>query len=245
MAHWMLIGACACDCRVRIGGFKVRYDSSLGGANDHCQMSHLADRLPNYFYSYTPAMSYYKANEMQRVDEGPAIASIFPIVRSDYVLLSRDYNDNRDEHQRLCLYGNFDIVFRPFLALFRFLQRECHPASAVEYALLCAHARWVLTGACNPMLSPDLGLQARPDPGPGLGAGRRLLGPSLAARGGPRQQRRRAVGRHLQSVDVDRRDPDPHGRHERRTVRQLWAFYYYYYLFFWFGNLGPGAFSSV
>ena len=88
----------------------MRYDSSLGGANDHCQMSHLADRLPNYFYSYTPAMSYYKANEMKRVDEGPAIASIFPIVRSDYVLLSRDYNDNRDEHQRLCLCGNLDVI---------------------------------------------------------------------------------------------------------------------------------------
>eukprot|EP00040_Diaphanoeca_grandis_P029661 m.174079 g.174079 ORF g.174079 m.174079 type:complete len:576 (+) comp31752_c0_seq2:923-2650(+) len=88
---------------------EVRYDQGLGGADNHCQMTHLSKRLPNYYYSFTPAMSYYKEKELRREDEGPAIASIFPIVQSDYLLLSRDVADRRDEHQRLCLHVVVDV----------------------------------------------------------------------------------------------------------------------------------------
>lgn len=38
-------------------------------------------------------MSYYRTKELRREEEGPAIASIYPIVHTEYVLLSRDLAD--------------------------------------------------------------------------------------------------------------------------------------------------------
>lgn len=74
-------------------------------------MKHLADRLPAYrHYAYIPAMSYYDTRAMRREEEGPAIASIYPIVHTEYVLLSRDLGDaERDPHQRACIHAVIDV----------------------------------------------------------------------------------------------------------------------------------------
>eukprot|EP00041_Stephanoeca_diplocostata_P019057 m.404685 g.404685 ORF g.404685 m.404685 type:complete len:91 (+) comp21200_c0_seq1:338-610(+) len=38
-------------------------------------------------------MSYYRTGDLRREEEGPAIASIYPIVHTEYLLLSRDLGD--------------------------------------------------------------------------------------------------------------------------------------------------------
>ena len=47
------------------------------------------------------------------------------------------------------VYGNFDIIFGPFLA---HLSAPLHPTRAVCYALPGTYADWLLIGAWNPML---------------------------------------------------------------------------------------------
>ena len=54
-------------------------------------------------------MSYAKAGDLRRVEEGPAILSRFPIVRTDALLLSRNVDDGRDEHQRLCIHAAISV----------------------------------------------------------------------------------------------------------------------------------------
>ncbi|KAF4319469.1 hypothetical protein G195_007204 [Phytophthora kernoviae 00238/432] len=57
-----------------------------------------------------PAMSYLNSrNPYERIEEGPAIFSKYPIVSTDYMLLSRDPNDPNDSHQRLCLHAVIDF----------------------------------------------------------------------------------------------------------------------------------------
>ncbi|KAG7398172.1 hypothetical protein PHYBOEH_011495 [Phytophthora boehmeriae] len=89
-----------------IGFQEVRYDGVFGDPGSHAQVKHLADRLPGYQYVYQAAMSYLNSrNPYERIEEGPAIFSKYPIVSADYLLLSRDPNDPNDSHQRLCLHG--------------------------------------------------------------------------------------------------------------------------------------------
>ena len=44
-----------------------------------------------------------------RVEEGVAVLSKFPIRRQDYILLSRDYTDKQDDHQRLVLHAQIAV----------------------------------------------------------------------------------------------------------------------------------------
>ncbi|KAI9916541.1 hypothetical protein PsorP6_017219 [Peronosclerospora sorghi] len=89
-----------------IGFQEVRYDSVFGEPGNHAQVKHLADRLPDYQYVYQAGMSYLN-NRMpyERIEEGPAIFSKYPILTTDYLLLSRDPNDPNDSHQRVCLHA--------------------------------------------------------------------------------------------------------------------------------------------
>ncbi|GMF19715.1 unnamed protein product [Phytophthora fragariaefolia] len=92
-----------------VGFQEVRYDGVFGEPGNHAQVEHLADRLPGYQYVYQAAMSYLNARSpYERIEEGPAIFSKYPIVSSDYLLLSRDPNDPNDSHQRLCLHAVID-----------------------------------------------------------------------------------------------------------------------------------------
>lgn len=94
-----------------IGFQEVRYDASITGQSGQLQMAHLVKRLPEYrHYAYIPAMSYYDTRALRREEEGPAIASIYPIVHTEYVLLSRDLGDpERDGHQRACIHAVIDV----------------------------------------------------------------------------------------------------------------------------------------
>ena len=92
-----------------IGFQEVRYDGVFGGPGNHAQVKHLTDRLPGYQYVYQAAMSYLNSRvPYERIEEGPAILSKYPIVATDYLLLSRDPNDPNDSHQRLCLHAAID-----------------------------------------------------------------------------------------------------------------------------------------
>lgn len=99
------------ESRANIVGFQeVRYDGTFGGQGNHAQVQHLAQRLPGFQYVYQPAMSYLNdRSPYERIEEGPAIFSKFPIVETDFLLLSRDPNDPNDAHQRLCLHALIDV----------------------------------------------------------------------------------------------------------------------------------------
>uniref|UniRef100_H3GRQ5 Endonuclease/exonuclease/phosphatase domain-containing protein n=1 Tax=Phytophthora ramorum TaxID=164328 RepID=H3GRQ5_PHYRM len=98
------------EARAGIVGFQeVRFDGVFGEPGNHAQVKHLADRLPGYQYVYQAAMSYLNSRTpYERIEEGPAIFSKYPIVSTDYLLLSRDPNDPNDSHQRLCLHAVID-----------------------------------------------------------------------------------------------------------------------------------------
>ena len=44
-----------------------------------------------------------------RVEEGVAVLSKFPIRGQDYIMLSRDYTDRQDDHQRLVLHAQIAV----------------------------------------------------------------------------------------------------------------------------------------
>lgn len=89
-----------------IGLQEVRYDSTLGFAEDHAQINELSSAFPEYQFVFQPASSYFSQDRLpHRDEEGPAIMSRWPIVSSDHILLSRDISDSDDGHQRLCLHA--------------------------------------------------------------------------------------------------------------------------------------------
>lgn len=55
-------------------------------------------------------MTYLNSNKpLERIEEGPAIFSRYPIIHSDYLLMSRDEHDGQDVHQRVCLHGVISV----------------------------------------------------------------------------------------------------------------------------------------
>lgn len=85
---------------------EVRLDTTIGPPTQHAQVTHLAQRLPGYNYVFQPAQLYEENSRgADRDEEGPAIFSRFPIVHTDYALLSRDPEDPEDVHQRLVLHA--------------------------------------------------------------------------------------------------------------------------------------------
>lgn len=78
-------------------------------AKPHAQVAHLAAHLPGYNYVFQPGQIYVDkslwVHKPHRDEEGPAIFSRHRIVRSDYLLLSRDAHDEGDGHQRVCLHA--------------------------------------------------------------------------------------------------------------------------------------------
>lgn len=76
---------------------EVRHD-----AKRDSQPLTLARHVPGYQYVFQPAMSYPE-QVFNRVEEGVAVFSRYPILSHAYILLSRDENDDGDTHQRVCL----------------------------------------------------------------------------------------------------------------------------------------------
>ena len=87
-----------------IGFQEIRHDvkRNLDGKN---QAEQLAEVLPNYQYIYRPAQRDAERDQW----EGLAIFSRYPFKNSSYSTLSRNGSDNRDNHQRIVLHGEFDI----------------------------------------------------------------------------------------------------------------------------------------
>ena len=46
-----------------------------------------------------------------RVEEGVAILSKFPIIKQDYIILSRDFTDKQDDHQRVVLHATISVPY--------------------------------------------------------------------------------------------------------------------------------------
>lgn len=64
-----------------------------------------------YQYVYQPAMTYLdtQSYRFSHVDEGLAIFSKLPIIRSSFIRLSRNFSDREDEHQRACLHAEINL----------------------------------------------------------------------------------------------------------------------------------------
>lgn len=81
----------------------------------HSQVEHIAASLPGYQYVSTPAQLYLDParwlheGEPHRDEEGPAIFSRWPILRHNYMLLSRDAGDEGDGHQRAVLHALIQV----------------------------------------------------------------------------------------------------------------------------------------
>lgn len=88
---------------------EIRYDETLGDHDHRFQLSHLADLLPGMQYVYQPANMYVERGA--RVEEGVAIFSKFPITHQDYIILSRDYLDKQDDHQRVVLHATIEVPY--------------------------------------------------------------------------------------------------------------------------------------
>lgn len=81
----------------------------------HAQVEHIAAHLPGYQYVSTPAQLYLDParwlheGEPHRDEEGPAIFSRWPILRHNYMLLSKDVSDDGDGHQRAVLHAVIEV----------------------------------------------------------------------------------------------------------------------------------------
>ena len=92
----------------------------MGPPGQHSGMQHLLDLLaaldndtypapPPFQAIYQPAMSFTAhQGHTVREEEGVALLSRFPIRRSAYMLLPRDFGDAQDGHQRVCLYAEIE-----------------------------------------------------------------------------------------------------------------------------------------
>ncbi|XP_022098228.1 uncharacterized protein LOC110983346 [Acanthaster planci] len=100
------LGRLVADTKADIIGFQeVRFEVNKGGRLGPCQVQQLAKHLPQYQFVYQPAINYVP-NSLDRSEEGLAIFSRYPILSHDYILLSRDMNDEEDQqHQRICLHA--------------------------------------------------------------------------------------------------------------------------------------------
>lgn len=87
-----------------IGFQEIRHDGNrdVDGKN---QAEQLAESLPDYQYIFRPAQRDPERDQW----EGLAIFSRHPFVNSSFTELSRDPSDNRDNHQRIVLHGEFQI----------------------------------------------------------------------------------------------------------------------------------------
>ncbi|KDO33629.1 hypothetical protein SPRG_19251 [Saprolegnia parasitica CBS 223.65] len=108
------LGTFLADADADIIGFQeVRVDATFGPPGQHAQIQHLMARLDHTTYPqyvYRAAMSYLNDQDpLEHIEEGPAIVSKYPIVSTDYKLLSRQVNDPNDVHQRLCLHAVVDM----------------------------------------------------------------------------------------------------------------------------------------
>lgn len=120
-----------------IGFQEVRYDSNTntnggvdGSPASRFQLQHILNHLNKHlkngetetykYYVWQPSMLYFNPQSLaERVEEGAAIISKYPIVSTDYLLLPRFLDDNDDrQHQRVCLHAKILIPQHGLLDIF-------------------------------------------------------------------------------------------------------------------------------
>ena len=161
-----------------VGIQEVRYDQTFAPAGYHLGLSHLLDllaalavgeakkaggggaskgRAAPFQYVYQPAMSFAgHQGHLLREEEGVAILSRFPVRRTDYLLLPRDYADAQDGHQRVVLHAQVEPelggalvdVYVTHFALSS-AARDAAAASIVAWAAEQGHENVVLMGDLN------------------------------------------------------------------------------------------------
>lgn len=161
-----------------VGLQEVRYDQTFGPAGYHSGLSHLLDLLAAlavgeekngkegsrsqgqsapFQYVYQPAMSFAgHQGHVLREEEGVAILSRFPVRRTDYLLLRRDYSDAQDGHQRIVLHAQVEPlqggplvdVYVTHLSLSS-PARDAAARSIVAWATEQGHEHVVLMGDLN------------------------------------------------------------------------------------------------
>jgi len=158
-----------------VGLQEVRYDQTFAPAGYHSGLSHLLDLLAAlavgekggggggqgkaalFQYVYQPAMSFAgHQGHLIREEEGVAILSKFPVRRTDYLLLPRDYADAGDGHQRVVLHAQVeplvggalvDVLVTHFAL--SSAARDAAAASIVAWAAEQGHENVVLMGDLN------------------------------------------------------------------------------------------------
>lgn len=160
-----------------VGLQEVRYDQTFGPAGYHSGLSHLLDLLgalavgeenkgkeggsqgqsAPYQYVYQPAMSFAgHQGHVLREEEGVAILSRFPVRRTDYLLLRRDFSDPQDGHQRIVLHAQVEpLPGGPFVDVYvthfslSSPARDAAAGSIVAWAAEQGHEHVVLMGDLN------------------------------------------------------------------------------------------------
>eukprot|EP01118_Nematostelium_gracile_P012760 TRINITY_DN4710_c0_g1_i1.p1 TRINITY_DN4710_c0_g1~~TRINITY_DN4710_c0_g1_i1.p1 ORF type:complete len:440 (-),score=93.77 TRINITY_DN4710_c0_g1_i1:64-1281(-) len=102
---------------------RFKYELSTRIPSIH-QIEDLANKLKGYHYVFQPSMTYINNGQYNYIqeDEGLAIFSKFPIVKSEIRHFLRNFSDIQDEHQRAVLrttvdipkFGNVDIFTSHF-----------------------------------------------------------------------------------------------------------------------------------
>eukprot|EP00730_Choanoeca_flexa_P002881 TRINITY_DN11217_c0_g2_i1.p1 TRINITY_DN11217_c0_g2~~TRINITY_DN11217_c0_g2_i1.p1 ORF type:complete len:541 (+),score=82.91 TRINITY_DN11217_c0_g2_i1:50-1672(+) len=127
---------------------EVRHD-----AKRDSQAEQLAGHLPGYEFHFQQAMSYPE-QVWHRVEEGTAVFSKYPIVDTDYILLTRDISRKEDAHQRAVLRVTIDTpqigLFHVFVSHFA-LDEQARDIGTVEtYEFMNQHtAPMALCGDLN------------------------------------------------------------------------------------------------
>ena len=141
---------------------EVRHDSELESDEGEHQLKHLLARIKNsteYQFVYQPAMGYAPRRMLEeRIEEGMAILSKYPIEASGYALLSRHRGNPADENQRACLHatirvpsiGRVDVFTTHFS-----LDKESRRRSAIDVLALADRVR-ARTGAAHQIIAGDL-----------------------------------------------------------------------------------------
>lgn len=71
----------------------------------YSQIDHLTTMMPGYQYVFQPAHYFtHAAASLQRDEEGVGVFSKYPIVDTEYLLLSQNLSDLEDEHRRVVLH---------------------------------------------------------------------------------------------------------------------------------------------
>ena len=91
-----------------IGFQEVRFEEGKGGDLGYIQVQHLSSMLPGYQFVYQ-AGQIHRTKLPNKVEEGIAFFSKYPIVSHDYWLLHRDPQDNADSHQRVLLHVELQL----------------------------------------------------------------------------------------------------------------------------------------